>query len=498
MTMATDTSNAPSCVGLTKGPGERPHQFTFVSPDRDDDLPVGEYVYYSLPRNGAALQVVCRIEERVEARNYPDALLAHPEVSPVDMAALLGYADADNELFLITAGVLGFFEASVGDFVNPRRLPRVGHPIYRAPAELLQSVLNRKRADEPGAAHIGSLLSRPPGEVPIVLDAARFTSTHLAIIAGTGSGKSYLAAVIVEELLRPTNRASVLIIDPHGEYGSLAEMSNLPQFAAPAGDGLTEYRASVRVLSPDQVKVAYHSLELDDLRYLLGRDLTAKQSYALGMAYRAARRVKNDLWTLADLKNELANWAHRAANALDDFGDAADVDSNAQATANALSWRLDNVLGRSESRIFDDHLDLALTDILTPGQCTVLQLSQVAEREQQVVVATILRRLYKARLATEQRLATPGEPNYLPYPAFVILEEAHNFAPASADLVTSDQLKRILSEGRKFGVGVCLISQRPGRLDPDVLSQCMTQVLLRINNEVDQARVAQSVESVGR
>jgi len=115
-----------------------------------------------------------------------------------------------------------------------------------------------------------------------------------------------------------------------------------------------------------------------------------------------------------------------------------------------------------------------------------------------VVVATILRRLYKARLATEQSLAAPGQPNYLPYPAFVILEEAHNFAPASADLVTSDQLKRILSEGRKFGVGVCLISQRPGRLDPDVLSQCMTQVLLRITNEVDQARVAQSVESVGR
>ena len=91
-----------------------------------------------------------------------------------------------------------------------------------------------------------------------------------------------------------------------------------------------------------------------------------------------------------------------------------------------------------------------------------------------------------------------GDETYLPYPAFVLIEEAHNFAPASAELVSSRILKTILSEGRKFGVAVGLISQRPGKLDADVLSQCMTQFILRIVNPVDQARVAESVESVGR
>jgi hypothetical protein len=80
----------------------------------------------------------------------------------------------------------------------------------------------------------------------------------------------------------------------------------------------------------------------------------------------------------------------------------------------------------------------------------------------------------------------------------VLIEEAHNFAPASADLVSSQVLKQILSEGRKFGVAVGLISQRPGKLDADVLSQCMTQFILRIVNPIDQAKVAESVESVGR
>jgi DNA helicase HerA-like ATPase len=78
------------------------------------------------------------------------------------------------------------------------------------------------------------------------------------------------------------------------------------------------------------------------------------------------------------------------------------------------------------------------------------------------------------------------------------MEEAHNYAPANADAVSSDVLKTILSEGRKFGVSVGLITQRPGKLDGDVLSQCMTQCIMRITNPIDQNRIAESVESVGR
>ena len=56
----------------------------------------------------------------------------------------------------------------------------------------------------------------------------------------------------------------------------------------------------------------------------------------------------------------------------------------------------------------------------------------------------------------------------------------------------------MLAEGRKFGIGVGLISQRPGKLDADVLSQCLTQCIMRIVNEVDQKSVATAVEGVGR
>ncbi|RLI88599.1 MAG: ATP-binding protein, partial [Archaeoglobales archaeon] len=59
-------------------------------------------------------------------------------------------------------------------------------------------------------------------------------------------------------------------------------------------------------------------------------------------------------------------------------------------------------------------------------------------------------------------------------------------------------LKTILAEGRKFGVGVCLISQRPSKIDSDILSQCMTQIIMRIVNPADQENIKSSVESIGR
>src|SRR4029434_2261224 len=93
--------------------------------------------------------------------------------------------------------------------------------------------------------------------------------------------------------------------------------------------------------------------------------------------------------------------------------------------------------------------------------------------------------------------ATSGE-NFLNYPVFTLLEEAHRFAPAGASVLSTHVLKQILSEGRKFGVAIGLITQRPGKLDQDVLSQCMTQIIMRIVNPIDQQTIASSVEGAGR
>ncbi len=474
----------PDPIGTTKGPGLTPHEFTFVAPDPDQRVKYGEFVYYDAEFDGRAAPILARVTGRAPLRLYPDAFMADPTVPPQAIGALLGYHPGTHELYEITATIVGYYDPVLG-FVNPRVPPRAGAPIYIASDEQLAQVLCRQAVGQVGGVHIGSLLSRGDGAVPIVLDARGFTSTHLAIIASTGSGKSYLAGVILEELLRPHNRAAVLVIDPHGEYDTLDEMTNHSDFCS------ERYRPEVRVVRPADIKVRVSSLELGDLRYLLP-NLSEKMHYLLGRAYnRVRRRYGPDKWTAGELMVEI-----RSGLADGPVTDPDEADLEEDPTVGALIWRVNSTL--VESHLFDDHANLPLRDLLRPGRLTILQLNEIAEREQQIIVATLLRRIMRARMDTERGLAADPQENYLPYPAFVLVEEAHNFAPANADIVTSQVLKQVLSEGRKFGVAMGLISQRPGRLDSDVLSQCMTQCIMRIVNPVDQARVAESVESVGR
>lgn len=475
-------------LGITKGPGETHHEYLFITPDRDNVAKVGEFVTYETHAAGEARRVLGRITGRRPVRLLPDGFLADPDVAPDAITSLLDYGGRAPELFEISVGILGYYDATLGDFINPRLPPRPGTAITVADDALLARVLSKRAPDQTGAAHIGSLLSRPADEVPIAVDLRAVASTHLAIIASTGSGKSYLAGVLTEELMHPKNRAAMLIVDPHGEYDTLAQLAGEGAFAAQG------YRPRVEIIRPEDVNVRISSLTLGDLRYLLP-EMSERMHYLLGKAFGLVQRKFGEKWTLAQFRIAVREAEQEMSGKSADQADGAD-EADDYGTAGAVIWRINSRLGTSS--IFDDMKSLPLGKLFEPGQCTVLQLNEVDHREQQVVVATLLRRLLFARMQTEKRQAAPGDDVYLPYPAFVLIEEAHNFAPASGDLVSSQILKKILSEGRKFGVGVGLISQRPGKLDSDVLSQCMTQFLLRIVNPIDQAKVAESVESVGR
>ncbi len=473
-------------VGVTKGPGETPHEYTFISSDPDHILKTGEYVWYALEEQGETRQVIGRITERRAVQRYPDTFLAEPDVSPADVAALVGFDRAANDLFELAVDIMGFYHEQIGAFVNPWIPPQSGKPIYLAGDALLARVLSKKAFGETGSAHVGDLLTRAPGAVPVIIDIREMVSTHMAIIASTGAGKSYLAGVMIEELMRPYNRAAVLVVDPHGEYGTLEDLPNCDDFAAPVTDGMAAYRPEVRVFRHDQVKVRLSTLELGDLRYLLP-EMTEKQHYLLGRGWRRMHDQKHGQpWSAQDLIQAIRQAASSGGEGeRDDSG-----------TVGALEWKIEQRLADNDVTFSASH-HLDLHEIFQPGRCTILQINEIDERDQQVIVATLLRRLYQARMSTDRGKVHEGDEMYLPYPVFVLIEEAHHFAPANGDAVTTRVLKQVLAEGRKFGVGVGLISQRPGKLDADVLSQCQTQCIMRIVNEVDQKTVATSVESVG-
>ncbi len=483
-TIASHTSQ-PACsnvIGTVKGPGETGNQYVFITAN-NRQVKIGEFVYYTVTTETSdpSLKILGKISDRRLIDHLPDRIFADTEISPEAIAALVGFTYENPEIYEVSVDVIGYFDPVLG-FMNPRRSPDPGAKVYLADDEMLRLVLNRKQPGTIGAAHIGSLLLRAGGAVPIALDVKELVSTHMAILAGTGSGKSYTAGVLVEELLLPHNRAAILIFDPHGEYGTLTEIQGHPRFQADDG-----YRPRVNVLTPEDIQIRISSLDYADVLTLLPQ-MSERQQAILNKAFRLLqRRRQGDFrWGIQDLIAAV----READTQVDEEGN-----EKLGSSVAALEWKLEKI---ERSPYFHNFNHLAPKDLFEPGCVTVLQMNEVSQEEQQVICAAILRQVNQARMDTQKERITPQDENYLPYPVFILLEEAHRFAPAHEPSRCKGVLRTILSEGRKFGLGVGLITQRPGKLDSDVLSQCMSQFIMRIVNPVDQDSLKYGVEAAGR
>ena len=475
-------------TGTVKGPGEMPHEYLFITKDNKKTR-IGEFVYYRAEVGDESRQIIGTIKSRKIVRNLPDVFLSDPNTPPSMISALIGLDGDGCEIYEITVETIGYFSKQLKDFVNPRIPPNPGDAIYLASSETLAQMLSPKTSQQVGSAHIGSLLTRESGEVPIVLSIKDVVSTHLAILASTGSGKSYTAGVLVEELMNQYNRAAVLIVDPHGEYHTMQSVMGDTQFFGDDG-----YKPEVKIFTPDKIKVRFSTLTEADVKYLLPEGTSDKMAHFLSQAFSSlnerlkAERRQDYAYAYHDLRDEV--------NA-QKFGDEKKSDGGNASSIDGLLWRLDSRFGK-EGGLFTAKDHIELNELFKPGRCTILQLSDIEQHEQQVIVGALLRRVNKARMSVVRGEIPKERGDFVNYPVFTLLEEAHRFAPAGSSVVSTNILKQILSEGRKFGVGIGLITQRPGKLDQDVLSQCMTQIIMRIVNPIDQQTVAQSVEGAGR
>ncbi|MCU0526543.1 MAG: DUF87 domain-containing protein [Elainella sp. Prado103] len=483
--MVSEGLTAPQAIGTVKGPGEDGNQYVFITAD-NRQVKIGEFVYYEVQPTGSTdarptWQILGKISARCLIDHLPDRIFADTEISPEAIAALVGFVHPNPEIYEVTVDVIGYFHPALG-FMNPRITPDPGAKVYLASDPSLKQVLNKKQPGEVGSAYIGSLLLRDLGAVPIALDVKELVSTHMAILAGTGSGKSYTAGVLVEELLLPHNRAAVLIFDPHGEYGTLSEMRGHPAFQSADG-----YGPQVKILQPQEIQIRVSSLDYYDVLTLLP-EMSDRQQSILNKAFGLLKRHrKGDYrWGVTDLIAAV----YEADSSQDEEGN-----EKIGSSAPAIEWKLERL---ARSPYFHNQYHLAPKDLFEPGQVTVLQMNEISQEEQQVICATVLRQANQARMNTQKELIEPGDENFLPYPVFILIEEAHRFAPAHEPSRCKMILRTILSEGRKFGLGVGLITQRPGKLDSDVLSQCMSQFIMRIVNPVDQDSLKYGVEAAGR
>jgi DNA helicase HerA-like ATPase len=123
---------------------------------------------------------------------------------------------------------------------------------------------------------------------------------------------------------------------------------------------------------------------------------------------------------------------------------------------------------------------------------TIIDCSLAPQGVRRSVVSYLSKELLSARVNKLNDL----EGNTLDYPLLFVVEEAHNYAGEALSHSCKSQLQRVASEGRKFGIGLCVISQKPSKIDEEILSQCNTGIYMHITNPRDKEHIKKSFESI--
>ena len=312
-------------------------------------------------------------------------------------------------------------------------------------------------------------------------------SKHFAIVGSTGSGKSTAVSLLLREAVNSDPKLRVLILDPHNEFAAafpdkavVIETGNLDlPFWLFRLDEFAEVLFRGRPAIPD---------ELDALRDLIPE---AKKSFR-GLEPGASRRTteRNGLTADTPVPYRIADLL-----ALIDERIGKLEGRNEKPYLRALKLRLTAAINDpryrfmfSSNTITDTINETIATIFRIPGGDRPISTFQLAGIPSEVVnsVASVL-----CRMAFEIALWSKGAIRIL-----VVCEEAHRYVPADPSLgffPTRQAIARIAKEGRKYGVSLGIITQRPGELDQTILSQCSTVFSLRLSNDRDQEIIGKAL-----
>ncbi len=309
--------------------------------------------------------------------------------------------------------------------------------------------------------YIGTLEGRK--NLKVYLDLNKLLTKHISVLAKSGSGKSYFCSVLVEELLE--KNVPVLIIDPHGEYNTLKypneNTKNLLKYnLKPKGfaDKIQEYSPDTNV-NPNakQLKLNGNNLTVRELIHLLPAKLSNAQ---IGTLYTSAKNLEKI--------------------------DFEELIFEIECSESQCKWSLINILEHLKKlNLFSSNFTLP-NELIQTGKATIINLRGIPQEIQEIIVYKILNDLFNFRKLNE-----------IP-PFFLVIEEAHLFIPERifGERKSSPIIRQIFTEGRKFGVGACIVSQRPSMIEKNALSQITTQVILRVTNPNDIKAIVNSVEGI--
>ncbi|WP_321946816.1 ATP-binding protein [Paraburkholderia sp. J10-1] len=431
---------------------------------------------------------------------------------------LLPGAHVTGEQVMGKLEAIGFRDPDTGQIKMPRRALDPGAPVEPVDFQFLSAFYEFQ---EHSSLHIGNLVGYERGStaVPVYLEVNRLVTEHLAVLAMTGSGKSYTVGRVIERLVA-INNGTVVVFDPHGEYGRALQGGQMrfnerpdelddqrDRAALPAiRESFTRLReagAGISIYSPQnasfrqkyaganqELALQFDHFEMDDLSEILP-GLTEPQQRVLDVAIRywiaheatTPRDINRLRYYLGDGIDEVRQW--------DELSQAEAAALNGRSAA-VTSMKLSRVLQEAQSFYHSglpgatDTYDMVGRPTDRRGRLVIVDLQGLSDTAKQVITALISSEILRAASSKTDRIR----------PCFIVYEEAHNFAPAGEPAVSHRIIKKIAGEGRKFGVGFAVVSQRPSKLDPDVTSQCNTLIAMRLRNPDDQRFIAKTSDMV--
>jgi hypothetical protein len=377
--------------------------------------------------------------------------------------------------------------------------PTTGAELHLVSAWALEKIFSEHSAAE---YKVGKLSANH--SIDVYIDAANFFGRHVAVLGQTGSGKSWTVTSLIQSALRSMPNAHIILMDMHGEYGDKKHASTA---TSPFP------RDKVRCLDARELELPYWLLTYAELiEMIVNPD---DEHAALQIAFLRT--------CLVELKTEANAGSHVGHISVDSpvyyslkaliqrFRDANERTSDFGKKKSATHGKFDQFLVRLESLINDvryafmfrprkrtstETMVELMKDFVGLGEpraaVTVLDLSSVPFDVAPMVTAQI------GRLAYEFNF---WNPRCLEFPLFLVCEEAHEYIPRGDNPRYKEarrSLERISKNGRKYGVGLCIVSQRPHELSETVLAQCGTFICLRISNPDDQDYVRALVPDSAR
>ncbi len=408
----------------------------------------------------------------------------------------------------------GDFQRGVGSY------PGLDDPVHFATTDDLRALFPSQTDT---SVRVGRLAAAD--EIPVCVDASRFVTRHVAVVGSTGSGKTSCVASLLQSFARGGwDAANIVVIDPHGEYadalGDLASVRSVladgdrgirvPYWALPASDILAAFAGSQGGMTTQsrfaelvtkarrEFSDAANWLRIDDAAVTADTpvpfDLRAVW-YQLDAENNETLRVQKDPSTAAvesegdASRLEPRRYEPYGAGAIAPFKGPYHGMHGALPELLRLGL-LDPRLAFLQQPAGDEEGDDPLVDEVAnwlgrEKPVSILDFSGVPETASEMAIGVILTLIFEAAIRTP----SGGEGIGRTRPVFIVLEEAHRYLGDGAIAMARKAANRIAREGRKYGVGLMLVTQRPSELPDTALAQSGTLIALRLSNSADQAKI---------